>query len=223
MKQVIFHGSEKIIEQPIFGRGKPYNDYGKGFYCTENRELAKEWACSRESAGYANCYEIDTGGLNILDLSSDEYHILHWMALLLEYRRPVISSPIAKSGMDYLKKRWLIDLSDIDIIKGYRADDSYFSFARAFLNNQISIEQLSVAMSLGKLGEQIVIKSEEAFARLRFTSYEIADSNIYFGKRVSRDGRAREEYLRMLEESGIEGIYLRDILQRGEDFDDRSI
>ncbi|MCF0142741.1 MAG: DUF3990 domain-containing protein, partial [Parasporobacterium sp.] len=41
----IYHGSQQIVEVPRFGMGKPYNDYGQGFYCTENIELAKEWAC----------------------------------------------------------------------------------------------------------------------------------------------------------------------------------
>lgn len=37
----IYHGSPNIVT-PVFGEGKDYNDYGQGFYCTENLELAKE-------------------------------------------------------------------------------------------------------------------------------------------------------------------------------------
>jgi hypothetical protein len=36
----LFHGSDHIIEKPVFGEGKSYNDYGRGFYCTEHVELA---------------------------------------------------------------------------------------------------------------------------------------------------------------------------------------
>ena len=61
-------------------------------------------------------------------------------------------------------------VQDHDFIKGYRADDSYFSFAAAFLNNTISLSQLEKAMVLGKLGEQIVAKSEKAFDRLAYIS-----------------------------------------------------
>ena len=39
----IYHGSPNIVTT-VFGEGKAYNDYGQGFYCTENLELAKEWA-----------------------------------------------------------------------------------------------------------------------------------------------------------------------------------
>ena len=37
----LYHGSSFIIEQPQFGKGNPFNDYGLGFYCTETLELAK--------------------------------------------------------------------------------------------------------------------------------------------------------------------------------------
>ena len=92
-KLTVYHGSPVIIEKPQFGVGNPNNDYGLGFYCTETLDLAKEWACSAETDGYANKYEIDTTGLSILNLSSDEYSILHWLALLMKYRKFRISTP----------------------------------------------------------------------------------------------------------------------------------
>ena len=82
-KLILYHGSPEIIQTPVFGKGKSYNDYGRGFYCTEHLELAKEWACTENTDGYANKYEIDTKGLSVLNLSSDEYTILHWLALLI--------------------------------------------------------------------------------------------------------------------------------------------
>lgn len=50
---ILYHGSKDIIEKPIYGQGKKYNDYGLGFYCTDNIELAKEWGTSFERSGYA--------------------------------------------------------------------------------------------------------------------------------------------------------------------------
>ena len=72
-KLMIYHGSTEIIEKPQFGKGKTYNDYGRGFYCTENIELAKEWACTEDVDGFVNKYEIDLSNLKVLNLSSDEY------------------------------------------------------------------------------------------------------------------------------------------------------
>lgn len=69
MKMKIFHGSKKIIEKPQFGVGKIHNDYGRGFYCTESLEIAKEWACDYLEDGFANAYELDCEELKILNLN----------------------------------------------------------------------------------------------------------------------------------------------------------
>ena len=79
---VLYHGSTSMINPPVFGAGKATNDYGRGFYCTESPELAREWACARGTDGYANIYQFDLSGLRILDLNSGEYSILTWLAIL---------------------------------------------------------------------------------------------------------------------------------------------
>ena len=99
-KLVLYHGSPDIIEKPTFGKGKAYNDYGRGFYCTEHIELAKEWACTEGTDGYANKYELDTAGLSVLNLSSDDYTILNWLAILMLHRKGRLSAPIAKQGRE---------------------------------------------------------------------------------------------------------------------------
>ncbi len=60
----IYHGSPQIIKSPELSKGKPNNDYGRGFYCTESMELAKEWACSSETDGFANRYSFDQSRLS---------------------------------------------------------------------------------------------------------------------------------------------------------------
>lgn len=219
-KLILYYGSPEIIQIPLFEKGKSYNDYGKGFYCTEHLELAKEWACTENTDGYANKYEIDTVGLSVLNLSSEEYTILHWLALLMKYRKFRISTPVMKRGADWLKENFLLDLTPYDAVVGYRADDSYFSFARAFVNNEISLKQLSYAMHLGKLGEQFVLKSPAAFENIRFISYEIADNTEYYVKRKVRDDEARAAFRAELERDDLNGLYMRDIIREGVQADD---
>ena len=214
-KLVLYHGSPDIIEKPVYGKGKTYNDYGQGFYCTENLELAKEWACTEGIDGYANQYEIETNDLKILNLSSGEYTMLHWLALLMTYRKIRLSTPVMKRGAEWLKEHFFLDIDEYDVIIGYRADDSYFSFARAFVNNEISLEQLSRAMRLGKLGEQFVLKTSKAFETIKFVSYQVADNTVYYAKRKARDDGARTAYFEELEKEDINGIYMRDMI-RGE-------
>ena len=155
----LWHGSSHVIKHPEYGLVKPNNDYGRGFYCTRSVELAKEWACAGMDDGFANRYTLTTDGLLFLDLSQPPYTILNWLAMLVENRRFQPTTAVAAQGIEYLKQVFLPDASQADVIVGYRADDSYFSFARAFVNNAISIDQLAEAMRLGELGKQIVLAS----------------------------------------------------------------
>ena len=83
---LLYHGSDHIIEKPEFGAGKKHNDYGRGFYCTQNIELAKEWAVSEDADGYVNKYSIYTSKLEVLDINSDKYTMMHWLGILLKNR-----------------------------------------------------------------------------------------------------------------------------------------
>jgi hypothetical protein len=212
-KIILYHGSPSIIETPLYGKGKTYNDYGQGFYCTEHIELAKEWACSENIDGYVNRYEIDTDQLTVLHLTAGEFSILNWLAILVQNRKARLSTPLARRGRDYLIQNFLPDYQNYDVIIGYRADDSYFSFARSFLSNEISLKQLGYAMKLGKLGEQFVLKSQKAFEAIRFIGYEVADNTIYYARRKTRDDEARVAYNRELENEDLNGIFMRDILR----------
>ena len=214
---IIYHGSKDIIEKPEFGKGNRKNDYGLGFYCTENVELAKEWACSNnETNGYANQYEIDLSNYKVLDLREEKYSILNWMALLLKFRTFDVNNPISVQAKEYILENFYVDVEEYDVIIGYRADDSYFSFAKDFINNTISVEQLAEAMRLGELGIQIVLKSKKAFDTVKYLSYELAESKEYYVKRVSRDKKARETYLSGHRQNLVtDGLFVMDISRKG--------
>lgn len=214
---IIYHGSKNIIEKPELGKGNKKNDYGLGFYCTENVELAKEWACSNnETNGYANQYEIDLSNYKILDLREEKYSILNWMAILLKFRTFDVNTPISAQAKEYVLENFYVDVEEYDVIIGYRADDSYFSFAKDFINNTISVEQLAEAMRLGELGIQIVLKSKKAFDAVKFISYELAECKEYYVKRVSRDKKARETYLSGHRQNLVsDGLFVMDIMRKG--------
>ena len=211
----IYHGSSVVVEKPVFGQGKDYNDYGRGFYCTENIELAKEWACSTDKDGYVNKYRLNTENLRIVRLQEPEYNILNWMAVLLKNRKFNINTPVMAAGKAWLLDHYLPDLGQADMIIGYRADDSYFSFARAFLSNGITMQQLEQAMHLGKLGEQVVLMSEDAFRALQFTGVQRVDGSIYHSLREDRDRRARHQFREELMAGAFDGIYLSDLIRGG--------
>ena len=213
---ILYHGSEKIIETPIFGKGNLRNDYGRGFYCTESEELAKEWACSNNKNGFANKYELKLENLKILYLNSEDYNILHWLAILTKNRTYWENHTISEVAKKYLTKNFMIDLLEYDVIVGYRADDSYFSFARDFVSGAISYGQLREAMHLGKLGEQIVLISQKAFENIRYISCSPAEAQIYYPKKKNRDRQARREYRMSKQIDELENeIYMIDIMRKG--------
>ncbi|MCD8330788.1 MAG: DUF3990 domain-containing protein [Lachnospiraceae bacterium] len=194
MIRKLYHGSADIIEHPRFGYGKRYNDYGLGFYCTDSLEMAKEWGVSPDRSGYANCYELECDDLKILNLNNAEFCILHWLAVLLENREFDVPSGLALDAKEYILANFAVNYQEYDAIIGYRADDSYFSFEQDFINGTISYRQLNNAMHLGKLGQQFVLKSREAFNRIQFIGYEIADREEWYAKKILRDKSARREY-----------------------------
>lgn len=223
---VLYHGSDKIINSPQYGIGNPHNDYGLGFYCTKDKELAKEWACPEARNGVANIYELNVDEFKILDLQSEKYHVLNWIAILLKNRVFVKKTPIAKAAEKYILEEFLPDTEGYDIISGYRADDSYFSYAKDFLNNAISVEQLEYAMRLGELGNQIVLVSKRAIESIEFVDYEIADSKIYYAKRMQREQRARSQHLEDSENafSNVnQGLYVLEIVRNEVKNDDERL
>lgn len=218
----LYHGSEQLVEEPTFGKGKLNNDFGLGFYCTESEDLAKEWAVSSLRNGFANRYTLGTEYLNVLNLNSPDFTILNWIAVLVEHRLFSIKTPVARRAKRYLVENFSVNVNAFDVITGYRADDSYFDYAESFLNNGITVEQLARAMRLGKLGEQIVLKSRFAFSKLHYEGFEVADRETYFCLRKARNDESNRIYMEMLEEES-DGLYIQDIMRGGIQNDDPRI
>lgn len=208
----LFHGTNQIIIQPSIDSGNPHNDYGYGFYTTQHENLAKEWACKSNRYGIVNEYDISLENLHVLKLE-DPFTMLNWLAILMKHRVFTSRVPIAMLAKDYLLQHFLPDLSQVDVIIGFRADDSYYSFAEDFITNQISLETLSEAMHLGELGLQVCLKSKKSLQTLEFQDANPVDRQKYFPKFVSRDETARLEYQNIRRNQTLSGLYIRDILR----------
>ena len=195
MKRTLYHGSKDRIVKPLFGAGKPNNDYGLGFYCTESEELAKEWAVAKDHDGWANVYSLEDGDLTVLNLNSGQYCILHWLAVLLENRQFETEYGLPSEAKSYLTTRFAVPYKEADVVIGYRADDSYFTFAQDFISGTISYSQLATAMRLGHLGDQYVLKSCKAFDRIEYVESRPAPRSDWLERKTSRDHAARQEYL----------------------------
>ena len=190
----LYHGSRQEVGKPVYGQEKRNNDYGLGFYCTMDIELAREWsAADPDGDGFVNEYRLDETGLEVLDLNQRD--ILTWISILLDNRTFLMKGRLAAAALEYLRENFLIDYSGYDAIFGWRADDSYFAFAEDFLNGALSIQALGRAMRLGNLGMQYVLKREKAFSRIEYRGAFRVDAKEYHAKRMRRDREARDSYL----------------------------
>ncbi len=215
-KLVLYHGSERLIKKPVFGYGNKHNDYGLCFYCSIDKQLGKEWACRENSSGYINSFIIDVNdNLKILDLTNKkEYSVLNWIAILLKYR--VVSSQFKaryKEMFEFLDQ-YYIDVEQFDLIIGYRADDSYFAFPLAFIENKLSLERLNEIYMLGDLGVQYAIKSKYAFDSLRYLDSELVgmEYNIKYKTRIYEAKRKYDEILNIC--SKEKGTFIRDLVNK---------
>ena len=214
----IYHGSSVEVPKPLLSKGKPNNDYGRGFYCTEDIEMAREWACKgREPPGFTNAYELSTERLNILDLSSPDYTILNWMAVLLSNRTFDLDTDIAIEVRDYVIANFMPPIQDSDVVIGYRADDSYFNYADSFVNNALSIRRLNVALHLGRLGMQVALRTERAFGCLTYLGAEKVVWDEYHPRYVTRDTEARTQWREVVRMSprAADDLFAVDIIRGG--------
>lgn len=186
----VFHGSDHIVKEPLYLGRKPDNDYGNGFYTTEYEDRAKSWAAlnGNPKQSIVNVYQLDIDDLKILDLN--DYGVLAWTAEVVANRG--INQEAAAIVGERLVELYRPDTESYDIIKGYRADDSYTQVIEAFLLNQINVFEVERLFYKGALGNQIFLKSAKAFAKIQWlNSYEVTaeeedkKADIYARREVS--------------------------------------
>ena len=159
----LYHGSYAEQLKPMYGKGKPYNDYGLGFYTTLDIEMAKEWAHTDSlKSGFVYEIELDVRDLTVFNYNTEPIYV--WIAELFKNRR------------DYFIDKRLVDIDTFielyhkevtsDLVFGWRADASFYGIADLFLNGTIPYEEIYDYFHLGNQGNQIMLKSSKAFERI---------------------------------------------------------
>lgn len=199
-KIILFHGSPDKIINPVFGRGEDKHDYGKGFYLTESIELASEWAVCRPNDlnGWVHKYEFETEGLKILDFQGES--VLTWLAELMKHRDAADSKRYRMLAQKFIA-RYGIDTEEYDVIKGWRANASYFYIAKAFVRDEIDLDILEELLSLGGLGIQYCIKSEKAYLQLHEIQEALisVEYDVFNQKYNERDVQGRDRMRELID------------------------
>lgn len=178
--------------------------------------MAAEWAVSEGTDGFVNCYNMALDDLSVLNLCDDQYSVLNWLCILIKNRIFDSNNEMIIEGKEYIIDKYSINYENYDVITGWRADDSYFSYARAFLSNTLSLEKLERAMRLGNLGIQHAIKSEKAFNMISFEKYDVARCDRYFASKKGREEKAFNDYKKMRSETKLsDETFIIDLIRRG--------
>lgn len=213
---IIYHGSENIIERPIYQyfKSNNHNDYGYGFYTTLDKDIAKEWANRKNNSGYLNVYSFNDDGLKILDLTdANKYSVLNWIAILLHFRDLRKSINLKYRDELAFLKQYYIDVLLYDVVIGYRADDAYFRFPLMFIQNKLTLDKLGELYLYGNLGKQYVLISKESFNRIEFLR-AVKVENYYHDFYLNRINDANKSYNELEKAEMINnGLRIKDLMK----------
>ena len=217
-KIVLYHGSPNKNIKLQYGFGEDKHDYDKGFYLTPDKELAKEWAvCAGNSTGYLHKYELDLNNLRILDFDTLDQKA--WIAELMKHRDADKLVNYYKNSKIFID-RFSVDITGYDVIKGRRADSSYFNIAKNFVRGNIDISILSELLRIGDLGVQYCLKSKKAMIdNIKETwEIEVVEGTKYKKLYDTRDSQARRKMKAMIEDSSINKLETTffDLIKAGE-------
>ena len=147
----LYHGSHIEVKKPDIEYSKLTIDFGKGFYLTEDVDMAKKWACNR-SRSVLNSYNVDLSDLRVKTLSPNK----EWLDYVLHYRTGIVSKPF--------------DDTQFDIVIGPTADDKLFTVLDMYTDGLIGDDKMIEVMNCMKLSEQVVFKNQNAIDKgLKFS------------------------------------------------------
>ncbi|MBO5302844.1 MAG: DUF3990 domain-containing protein [Lachnospiraceae bacterium] len=153
----LYHGSKSGIA----GKINPYKsrttcDFGKGFYLGDMPDQPKGLIASRE---YGKYYEIeyDISSLKILEFKEIYQEQLDW-ALFIAYNR----NPALFEDYNILKQKYAAYNTSYDVIIGLIADDSMMNTLNRFFAGESTDKVMIDCLKHVKLGNQYVLKTEEA-------------------------------------------------------------
>lgn len=200
----LYHGSPSEVVVPTYGKGKDRHDYGRGFYLTPDKELAREWAMGSGSAahGWVHTYQLDCSNLTVLNFEDiKKFRALYWAAELVQHREP---DDREERGIyyddykNYLVSNYGMPVDKYDVVTGWRADDSYFQIVLRLLNDELQVPLLEEALRIGQLGIQYCCRSQSAFEALAAIGQPEEVPNYYRKRYMERDRTGRHAFSELL-------------------------
>ena len=157
----VYHGSTSLIDKIDVAKGKPYKDFGRGFYVTESRRHASNLALrnkrieierfGRPCEAYLYTYEMDMGKLSGFKVKKFLDADFEWVQFVLMNRKSRNHT------------------HDFDAVIGPTANDDTMVVLNAYLDglygdigSEDALETLLKNIEAEKLPEQIYFSNNDA-------------------------------------------------------------
>ena len=189
----LYHGSQNKQVKPQYGLGQDHHDFGKGFYLTEDPDLAREWSVYRPKSmnGWVHAFDLEMDGLRVLDFRGRG--VFAWVAELMKHREADESVAYRRRAPHFIEKFGISDAEEYDVQIGWRANASYFYIVKSFVRDEVDADCLEELLKLGNFGIQYVIKSPKAYGQLKQLPelIELARFDPHHAAYETRDAVAR--------------------------------
>lgn len=157
----LYHGSNVVVEHPEIGKGKPFKDFGQGFYLSATKEQALEMAqrvverLGAKQTPIVSTFEFDDSAMtdNSLKVKCFETYTEEWTEFVLRNRDRKTQQPYHK----------------YDIVYGPIADDGVVRQLLRFEMGYISLKDLMQELQYPpKITYQYFFGSDQALKKLKF-------------------------------------------------------
>lgn len=157
----LYHGSNVVVENPDVTKGKPYKDFGRGFYLSDTIEQAMEMAervVERVGVGQApivTTFDFDESSMTdgSLKIKSFETYTEEWAEFVLRNRDRKTQQPY----------------HDYDIVYGPIADDGVVRQMRRYEMGAITLKELMQELQYPpNITFQYFFGSDMALEKLKF-------------------------------------------------------
>ena len=160
---LLYHGSNTVIEKINLAKGRPFKDFGKGFYLTTIEEqavfMAKRTCRIFHGSPFVTKFEFDdetlkNSGLNVKKFDAPT---TDWAMFVLNNRN--------RTFMDFTDENSNHD-NKYDIVIGAVANDDIVLLFRDFSNGRIDMNALANGMKYKKLSNQYSFHTDKAVSLL---------------------------------------------------------
>lgn len=147
---MIYHGSNAVVQCPKILINGHYKDFGYGFYCTNIKKQAKRWALTKRGESIVNRYTYTMN--SSLKTCVFEEMTEKWLAFVVNCRR----------GKEH----------SFDIVEGPMADDQIWDYVEDYIAGNISKTAFWELVKFKYPTHQIVFCTQKALTTLQYEGSE---------------------------------------------------